>query len=96
MPFLAAAAAFMPGFGAAPPAAAADGGAEANGGAEAYKARCARCHAEARVVQWMARHPDAAERAAWLDGKLTRHHAPDKARRAAIIAYLESLYAKTR
>jgi hypothetical protein len=40
----------------------------------------------------MKAHPDAKERAAWLEHKLTRHHARDAVERASIVAFLESAY----
>lgn len=54
-----------------------------------YKNRCARCHTVAQAVDYLRAHPEAKERAAWLDRKLARHHARDAAERARIIAFLE-------
>lgn len=67
-----------------------------NLGATDYKNRCARCHTPEQAVEFLKKHPDAKERAAWLDKKLSRHHARDAAQRARIIAYLESLLAASK
>jgi len=56
---------------------------------------CARCHKVEVVIGFMKKHPDAAKRKAWLDGKLAKHNAPDAKLRADIIAYLEQAYAKS-
>lgn len=61
---------------------------------KAYDDRCARCHKVDQVMGYMKAHPEATARAAWLDAKLTRHHARDKAQRAAIIRFLEAEFAK--
>lgn len=61
-------------------------------GAQAYSAACQRCHSVAQVLRWMERYPDAAKRAAYLDGKLTTHYAADVRLRADIVAYLEAEY----
>jgi mono/diheme cytochrome c family protein len=58
--------------------------------------RCARCHDTAAAVAFLKSHPDAKERAVWLDRKLARHHARDAAERKAIIGYLESALGATK
>ncbi len=66
----------------APPAAARDG-------AAVWAAACARCHRSAgQLVPAIPATP--ANRAAWLDGFLAKHHARDAADRAAVIAWLLS------
>ena len=72
----------------APPALAEDAG------GKAYADRCARCHKVEQVTGYMKAHPGAEARAAWLEGKLARHHARDAAQRAAIIRFLEAEFAK--
>jgi len=59
-----------------------------------YDQTCARCHKVEVVVGWMKKHPDAAKRQAWLNGKLAKHNAPDAKLRADIIAYLEQVFSK--
>jgi hypothetical protein len=39
----------------------------------------------------MKAHPDAKERGAWLELKLSRHHARDAAQRKDIITFLERM-----
>jgi mono/diheme cytochrome c family protein len=63
-------------------------------GAQAYTRACGRCHAVAQVLNWMKPYPDAAERTAYLDRKLTRHYAPDLRARTQIIDFLTAEYAK--
>lgn len=62
-------------------------------GAADFEKNCARCHSVAKAVDFLKAHPDAKERAAWLDRKLSRHHARDAAERARIIAFLERHFA---
>lgn len=63
-------------------------------GKAAYDKRCARCHTLEQAVGFLNAHPDAAERAQWLENKLSRHHARDAGDRAAIIAFLEEALAR--
>jgi hypothetical protein len=42
-------------------------------------------------VEFLRAHPDAEERAAWLEHKLSRHHARDAAQRKDIITFLEHM-----
>ncbi|MFM2129703.1 MAG: hypothetical protein RL477_1249 [Pseudomonadota bacterium] len=57
-----------------------------------FNARCARCHSAQKAAEFLKAHPDAGERAQWLERKLARHHARDKAERARIIAFLERIH----
>lgn len=79
---------YLGAFFAAPPAVADDAG------KAAYDQRCARCHTVEQAVGFLNAHPDAAERAQWLENKLSRHHARDAKDRAAIITFLEDALAK--
>ncbi len=58
--------------------------------------RCARCHDTAAAVAFLKPHTDAKERAAWLERKLSRHHARDAGERKAIIGYLERALGATK
>jgi mono/diheme cytochrome c family protein len=60
-------------------------------GEVAFAKQCARCHSVAKAVEFMRAHPDAEERAVWLERKLSRHHARDAAERKNIIAFLERI-----
>ncbi|GGG34073.1 hypothetical protein GCM10010964_22540 [Caldovatus sediminis] len=75
----------------APPVAAQTGGAaagDAAAGEAAYARACARCHADPRAIGGRAARLDDPARRAALDRFLARHHAPDAATRAAIVAWL--------
>lgn len=63
-------------------------------GKTAYDKRCARCHTVEQAVGFLHAHPDATERAQWLENKLSRHYARDAGDRAAIIGFLEDALAK--
>lgn len=58
-------------------------------GSEAFKNRCAQCHNVQKILGYMKAHPDAKERAAWLEQKLLGHNASDDTQRKHIIQYLE-------
>jgi len=73
-------------FGTAAPARAQDAG------EGAFAKQCARCHTVVKAVDFMKGHPDAKERAVWLERKLSRHHARDAAQRKDIIAFMERMY----
>ncbi|MGE0651681.1 MAG: hypothetical protein AB7P12_08015 [Alphaproteobacteria bacterium] len=60
-------------------------------GEAAFAKQCARCHSVAKAVEFLRAHPDAEERAAWLEKKLSRHHARDAVQRKDIIAFLERM-----
>jgi mono/diheme cytochrome c family protein len=60
-------------------------------GEAAFAKQCARCHTVAKAVDFMKAHPDAKERGAWLELKLSRHHARDAAQRKDIITFLERM-----
>lgn len=69
----------------------------ADAGESDFKARCSTCHkTPAMVVGFMKKHGDAKERTAWLEKKLSGHHAPDAKQRARIIAYLEKHLAQAK
>jgi mono/diheme cytochrome c family protein len=61
-------------------------------GEAAYAKQCARCHTVAKAVDFMKAHPDAEERGAWLERKLSRHHARDVEERKHIISFMERVY----
>ncbi len=58
-------------------------------GTNDFKNRCAPCHSVEKVMDYMKAHPDAKERAAWLEQKLAGHNASDGTQRKIIIQYLE-------
>jgi cytochrome c553 len=68
--------------------------AQAPDGASAYAEACASCHRT--PARFMRRYLDMApaQRQAELDRFLPGHHAPDAAKRGAIIAWLEANHAR--
>ena len=67
-----------------------------DGGKSTFAKLCARCHTVDKAVGVLRAHPDAGERATWLEQKLLRHYARDAKDRAAIIAFLEETLAATK
>lgn len=59
----------------------------ADDGAALFKAKCAACHNEARVLNGVRKVAEA-ERAAHFEKHLAGHFAPDAAQRQAIVEYL--------
>lgn len=70
-------------------------GASAQEPKDRFDKSCGGCHKVEVVIGFMKKHPDAAKRKAWLDGKLAKHNAPDAKLRADVITYLEQVYAKS-
>jgi hypothetical protein len=62
--------------------------------AQTYKDRCVKCHARAATLARSLKGTTPAEKAAWLDGFLTTHHADDAVERAKLVDYMIGLTAK--
>lgn len=58
--------------------------------AAAFKAHCGDCHGPRDIRHWERQRPDAAEREAWLDRFLRRHHPPPEAQRALILRHIRA------
>jgi mono/diheme cytochrome c family protein len=56
-------------------------------GEQAFRSRCTECHTVRALHRTLRKRP-AAGRAAYLEGFLPKHYAPDAAERKAIVEYL--------
>jgi mono/diheme cytochrome c family protein len=80
-------------FAATRPAPEAEGVADPSAAAAAFEAHCAACHGQGDFPGWAARRPNPAERRAWLDDFLQRHHPPHEEDRALVIEHIEQALA---